>query len=78
MSRTAILKTLLYLTTTILIGMATQLESLQYNFESITLNAWIGMLIKSSIPALISIKALFDTTTVQKIPSKSKQKVQHE
>lgn len=62
MNATAVLKTSLYFLTTILIGVSTQLEGHAYNFQEITTNMWIGMFIKSAVPALISIKALFDTT----------------
>lgn len=61
MNLTATLKVIMYLLTTMLIGVATQLGEMNYNFDNITHNMWIGIIIKALLPGLIAIKALFDT-----------------
>jgi hypothetical protein len=61
MNSTTVLKVMMYLFTTILIGIATQLGELRYDFDAINNHMWIGIIIKATLPGLISIKALFDT-----------------
>lgn len=54
-------KVMMYLFTTMLIGIATQLGELNYNLANISHDQWAGILIKALLPGLIAMRALFDT-----------------
>ena len=54
------LKIIGYLSVTTLITFLTQLDSLGYDFNVISPTQWIGLIIKSLIPGLVSIKAYLD------------------
>lgn len=60
MNKDTIFKTAMYLLTTTLIGIVAQLDGLDFNFNNISTNAWIGIIFKSALPGLMTIKALFD------------------
>lgn len=60
------LKVTMYLFTTVLIGISTQLGEMNYNLDGVTHNQWIGICVKALLPGLIAVRALFDTP-----PSKS-------
>jgi len=65
MNKDAILKTTMYLITTTLIGVVSQLDELKFDFTNMHTNTWVGIFIKSALPGLMTVKALFD------VPSKS-------
>ena len=50
----------IYFVVTMLIGLIGQLETLKFDFSSITFDAWVGMILKSILPSLVSLKAFFD------------------
>ena len=51
------MKMLGYLVITMLITLGTQLDSLNYDIQSLTINHWVGIVIKSLIPGLVTLKA---------------------
>lgn len=57
-------KVMMYLFTTVLIGISTQLGELNYNFDNITQSMWLGICIKALLPGLIAMRALFDSPPV--------------
>jgi hypothetical protein len=54
-------KPLLYAAITFVIGVISQLDALDFKFEIITSSQWVGIMLKSILPGLVSVKALFDT-----------------
>ena len=54
------LKVLGYLGTTVLITLGSQLDSLNYDFASLTASHWAGIIVKSLIPGLVTLKAYFE------------------
>lgn len=54
------LKIVGYLTVTTLITFLTQLDSLSYDFDALATKQWVGLVIKSLIPGLVSIRAYLD------------------
>lgn len=63
MSKQAFLKTAVYMLVTMLIGVVSQLDELKFDFINISTSAWAGIIIKSTLPGLMTIKALFDFPT---------------
>lgn len=55
-------KPLCYAAITFAIGVIGQLDALDFKFEIITAGQWVGIVLKSILPGLVSVKALFDTT----------------
>jgi hypothetical protein len=53
-----------YVVTTFLIAFISQLDQIDFAFSSLNASKWAGMLLKSAMPCLISLKALFDTSEV--------------
>lgn len=54
-------KPLCYAAITFAIGVIGQLDALDFKFEIITSGQWVGIVLKSILPGLVSVKALFDT-----------------
>lgn len=54
-------KPLCYALLTFAIGILGQLDALDFKFEIITSSQWVGIVLKSILAGLISVKALFDT-----------------
>jgi hypothetical protein len=50
-----------YVVTTFLIAFISQLDQIDFVFSSLNPSKWAGILLKSAMPCLISLKALFDT-----------------
>jgi hypothetical protein len=61
MSWSTFSKPLLYAAITFAIGVISQLDALDFKFEIITFSQWVGIVLKSILPGLVSVKALFDT-----------------
>ena len=55
-----ILKVLGYFLITSLIGLMTQLDTYGYDVSKLTNAMWVGMVVKSLLPGLISIRAYLD------------------
>jgi hypothetical protein len=51
-----------YVVTTFLIAFISQLDQIDFAFNSLNASKWAGILLKSAMPCLISLKALFDTS----------------
>jgi hypothetical protein len=51
-----------YVVTTFLIAFISQLDQIDFAFSSLNASKWAGVLLKSAMPCLISLKALFDTS----------------
>ena len=51
-----------YALITFAIGVIGQLDALDFKFNIITASQWVGIVLKSVLPGLVSVKALFDTT----------------
>jgi hypothetical protein len=51
-----------YAVTTFLIALISQLDQIDFAFSSLNSSKWAGILLKSAMPCLISLKALFDTS----------------
>lgn len=71
MSLQSTFKVVMYLFTTVLIGISTQLGEINYNLDNITHNQWMGICIKALLPGLIAIRALFDTPPTKVISKTS-------
>jgi hypothetical protein len=54
-------KPLWYAVITFVIGVISQLDALDFKFEIVTSSQWVGIVLKSILPGLVSVKALFDT-----------------
>ncbi len=54
-------KPLCYAAITFAIGVIGQLDALDFKFGIITSSQWVGIVLKSILPGLVSVKALFDT-----------------
>lgn len=54
-------KPLWYAAITFAIGVIGQLDALDFKFSIITSGQWVGIVLKSLLPGLVSVKALFDT-----------------
>ena len=61
MSWSTFTKALSYALITCLIGLIGQLDALDFKFEVITAGQWVGIIMKSLLPGLVSVRALFDT-----------------
>ena len=73
MSWKAFVKASSYALITCLIGLIGQLDALDFKFEIITSGQWIGIIMKSMLPGLVSVRALFDTheTPAESTPTES-------
>ena len=49
-----------YVVTTFLIAFISQLDQIDFAFSSLNASKWAGVLLKSAMPCLISLKALLD------------------
>lgn len=58
-------KVLGYVITTFLIAFTSQLDQIDFAFETLNASKWAGILLKSAMPCLISIKAFFDNSAVE-------------
>lgn len=54
-----------YVVTTFLIAFISQLDQIDFAFSSLNASKWAGILLKSAMPCLISVKALFDTSELE-------------
>jgi hypothetical protein len=54
-----------YVVTTFLIAFISQLDQIDFAFSSLNPSKWAGILLKSVMPCLISLKALFDTSELE-------------
>ena len=61
MKWSAFSKPLCYAAITFAIGVIGQLDALDFKFNVITASQWVGIVLKSILPGLVSVKALFDT-----------------
>ena len=61
MKWSAFSKPVCYVLTTFAIGVLGQLDALDFKFEIITSSQWVGIMLKSLLTGLVSVKALFDT-----------------
>jgi hypothetical protein len=54
-----------YVVTTFLIAFISQLDQIDFAFSSLNASKWAGIFLKSAMPCLISVKALFDTSELE-------------
>jgi hypothetical protein len=54
-----------YVVTTFLIAFISQLDQIDFAFSSLNASKWAGVLLKSAMPCLISLKALFDNSELE-------------
>ena len=64
-------KPLCYALITFAIGVLGQLDALDFKFDVITSSQWVGIMLKSILTGLISVKALFDTHEVTNTASQT-------
>lgn len=50
-----------YVLTTFFIAIISQLDQIDFAFSSLNSSKWAGIILKSAMPCLVSVKALFDT-----------------
>jgi hypothetical protein len=50
-----------YVLTTFFMALISQLDQIDFAFNTLNSSKWAGILLKSAMPCLVAVKALFDT-----------------